>query len=962
MEVRLLGPIEVLGDDGTPVALASARQRILLAGLCSRAGEVVSTDTLIELLWGDNLPEDPVGALQSQVSRLRRRLGPVASIATTPTGYRFADPDLVDATRFRFLVSRARERGGDLAVLEEALALWRGSPLADLDCAALRPVITSLEEERADVVQRRVVALLGLKRFGEAAATAGELADALPFQERPVALHMESLAKAGRHGEALRVYEAFRSSLADGLGLEPSEDLRRLHQEILAGGPRQLASPPLPIPPGSLLLGRETLIASTIEHLTGSPGRLVTLTGPGGVGKTRVAIHVAHPLASTCPDGVWFCDLTTLMPGGSVDSTVASILGVDPMAGDRLLDRIVAFLRPRRTLVVLDNCEHVLDGIAELVSGILDGTEHTRILATSRERIRVPGEQRQPVEPLAVPTGDEPTGLAIQLFTDRACAADPTFRLKPVQAEVAELCRLLGGLPLGIEMAAARIAARTPADILTELRAHFGQLQGERQRASRHQSLHAVVAWSCDLLDPAERDLFGRMAVFAGGWTLEAATALAGEDRDPDEVGHSLDELTEHSLVAAAKTGSATRWTMLEPVRAFAEHELHNLSRYEATRDCHAAFYVSLVEAASHGLIGPEERSWAKRLGDELGNLRGAHRWLLDNQRAEQALRLASACYPWAFAGAPAEVSGWAAEAVEQFGDTKHPALVGALATAAVGAWHQGDANRAISLATRGVELGGERSPATRWALDALGDARIIAGQYDLALNAYRAAIPLAEAASDTVTLTNDMGGIVLSLAYRGQTEQAIQHADALLRKMASAANPSALGWAHYFAGEARLHSRPVEALPMLRRAVAEAERAGSRFLLGVALTSALSVEARSDEPAGALGRYAWLITHWQQIGAWSQLWITVRTLVDALHRTGHYKEAAILYGALMASPTASPIAGHDATRLTELAEHLRAHFGNAEFGGLKTQGAALGDDATLSYALQVLAHVANRP
>jgi predicted ATPase/DNA-binding SARP family transcriptional activator len=960
VEIRLLGPVEVLGEDGAPLPLASARQRLLLAGLCLCAGEVVSTDALIELLWGEALPEDPRGALQSQVSRLRRRLGPPASIAATPSGYRFVPAELVDALRFRSLVARARRgRGDDLALLEEALALWRGRPMADLDFVQLGPAIAALEADHADAAERRVVALLALDRYGEAGIAAGELAAALPFQERPVALHMESLAKGGRHGEALRVYEAFRSALAEGLGLEPSDELRRLHSQIVGGGSDRLGSPRVPPLPGSSLVGRATVIADLLGHL--KRARLVTLTGPGGVGKTRVALHAAQVLATTYPDGVWFCDLTTLPRDGAVDSAVASILGVDPLVGDRLLDRIVAFLRPRRVLLVLDNCEHVLGGTAEVVTGLLVGTENTTILATSRERIRVAGEQRLPVAPLDVPVGDDPTALAAQLFSDRALAADPSFRLEPVQAEVCELCRLLGGLPLAIEVAAARTAARAPADIVTEVRAHGGQLKGERQRTTRHQSLHAVVAWSCDLLDPAQRDVFQRLAVFAGGWTLDAAMAVAGGGRDRDAISDDLDELAERSLAGVATTGPDTRWTMLEPVRAFAEHELRNGGRYADTRDRHAAFLVAFAEAASCGLIGPAEPSWADRLAAELGNLRSAHRWLVENERADDALRLTSACYPWAFAGAPAEVSSWAAEAVERFGDNDDPALVGALATAAVGAWRQGDADRAISLATRGFELGGEQCPATRWALDALGDARIIAGQYDQALHAYRAAIPLAEAANDAVTLTNDMGGVVLSLAYQGLTERAIKHADALVRKMGSATNPSTLGWAHYFAGEARLDSHPAEALPMLRRAVAEAERAGNRFLLGVALSSALSLEARSDQSAAALNRYAWLITYWQQTGAWSQLWITVRSLIDALHRAGYLEEAAVLHGALIASPTASPIAGGDATRSAELVEHLTAHFGSAEFDALRAHGAAMGDEAALSYVLDVLARVGPR-
>ena len=260
-------------------------------------------------------------------------------------------------------------------------------------------------------------------------------------------------------------------------------------------------------------------------------------------------------------------------------------------------------------------------------------------------------------------------------------------------------------------------------------------------------------------------------------------------------------------------------------------------------------------------------------------------------------MRLASGCYRWAFAGAPAEVAAWAAEAAARFGGARDPNLAGALATAAVGAWRQGDSARAITLASRAVTLGGDRPETTRWALDALGDASIIAGRYQQAIDAYQAAIPLSEAAGDALMLTNDTGGVALVLAYQDDAAEATRRADALLEKVASVANPSTIGWAHYFAGEVRLDSRPAEALPMLRRALAEAERAGNRFLAGVTLASLVSLEARTDDSPAALHRYAQLITFWQQTGAWTQLWIAIRSLIEALERRGQLEPAAVLYG-----------------------------------------------------------------
>jgi tetratricopeptide (TPR) repeat protein len=306
------------------------------------------------------------------------------------------------------------------------------------------------------------------------------------------------------------------------------------------------------------------------------------------------------------------------------------------------------------------------------------------------------------------------------------------------------------------------------------------------------------------------------------------------------------------------------------------------------------------------------------------------------------------------FAGAPAEVSSWAAEATDRFGNTNNPNLVGALATAAVGAWRHGDAERAIMLASRGVELGSDRLPATRWALDALGDANIIAGHYDQAICAYEAAIPLAESVGDIVTATNDRGSIAIALAYGGQSEEAVAQADTLLRTTMSVTNPSALGMAHYFAGEVRLESQPGEALPLLRRAITEAERAGNRFLLGIASASAVSLDARLGDGATGLERYASLITHWQQTGARTQFWITVRSFIEALQRSGQNEAAAVLYGALTASPTASPLAGADARRLADVVVDLVAQLGQDEFDALRAEGAAMGDEAATSNILDL--------
>ena len=960
MEIRLLGPVEVIDDSGATVPLASSRQRLLVAGLCLRAGTVVGPDSLVELLWGDTLPADPAAALQSQMSRLRRRLGPSATITTEPGGYRFATSDIVDVVRFRRLVARARSSPGELAAVEEALSLWRGEPLADLDSPQLEPAVSSLEDERADAMERRTAALINSGRYAEAAAAAEELARALPFRERPVTLRMDALAKSGRHRDALWAYEAFRRCLSEELGLDPSADLRDAHRRILesATDPTRRA---LPTVPRTTLIGRDEALAALGADLDNLG--LVTITGPGGVGKTRLAIHAMHAAESRFPDGQWFCDLAALPPGAPIEPAVATILGIDVQHGERAADRIVAYLAPRRALVVLDNCEHVLDSAAGLVTQILEAAPATTILATSRERLRVAGEQHLPVDPLDTSESDSD---AVRLFEDRARSANPSIALSSTRFDVAELCRTLGGLPLAIEIAAAATATRTPADLLAELRSGGGELAAERRRPTRHASLHAVVGWSYDLLDTFDAELFEHLAVFHHGWYADAAVAVAAPDT-PRAINGALDRLAERCLITCNVTGARTRWALLEPVRAYAEARLRQRGGDTKARDRHAQYFVDLLEQASVALAGPAEPSWAEHLAVELHNIRAAHHWLIDNDRQHSALRLAQACYPWVFAGAPAEVGGWARDVVQRYDRSDEPSLVGALATAAVAAWHQGDAEAAISLATRGANLGqaagpAEPAPATRWALDALGDACLIAGRFDEANGAYRAGWALAEVAGDPVTLCNDMGGIALALAYQGRTAEAIAQADAVVARTASIDNPSTQGLAHYFAGETRLDTEPATALPMLRRAVAEAERARNRFLLGISLVSLVSLQARIGDASDTRGHFRWLISYWQQTGAWSQLWITMRSLIEALHCSGNPTAAAVLHGALRTSPTASTPTGADAHRLANLERELIAELGPAQFQSLHAEGAAMSDNDALSYALASLPTTAEYP
>jgi predicted ATPase/class 3 adenylate cyclase len=968
-EYRVLGPIEVVGEAGTPVPLASARQRLLLALLLARPGQVVSADELVDGLWGAHPPADPRAALQSHVSRLRQRLGPSAPLETTPTGYSLGASDRVDATRFERLISEARRLPGDpeaaLARWDAALTLWRGRAFLDVaDHPGIQPNAIRLEGLRVEAAEARVETLLALGRVTDAVVAAETLAVEEPFRERPVELRMRALAAGGRYVEALRVYDTFRRTLADEIGLDPSPELRALEGEILRHerpaptspvprAPAAVVRPATLVPPPDAFLGRDTEMA-TLGDLLGRT-RLVTITGPGGVGKTRLALHVLEAVADRYPDGIWCCDLASVGAGQPVADVVASTLRLDRRAGTTTEERIVEFLAAKRALLLLDNCEHVLDGVAALVEAVLPGTTGVQVLTTSREPLTVPGERRYPLDPLPVPDQAEAATPAVALFADRANAANPRFHLDEENLPaVCELCRQLDGLPLAIELAAARVAARTVSEIAAEVGERLGELPGGRRRVARHRSIHALVEWSYELLAPSDQRLFEQLAVFAGGCTAAAAAAIA-PDGDPALVVDQLSRLVDQSLVVTRPQRDTTRYVLLESIRAYAEHRLRQRGAHADTRARHAGWFVTLAEEADAGLRGPDEPRWVARLDQELANLRAAHEGLLARGDADGALRLSAALFWYGYGGNQAEVFAWAEQAAERFAGVDHPAMAAVCAHAAVGAWRRADLPRCRALAERGLEAA-RSDPATgRLALGALGDVEMFSGAFDTALVHHEAAAELGRTVGDDLQVAVDVGSCALALACAGDAERARELADDLLAGAATGRNPTTLAWAYYFAAEVRLETAPAEAAPLLDRSLAEAGRVPNRFLLGVARLSAVSIQARSGDPAAALARYPDLLEHWNRAGAWNQQWFTIRTLIEALARTGQNEAAAVLHGALCTSPTATPLAGPDAARLAAVVDRLRGDLGPERLEALRARGASLGDAGAVSYAIEIL-------
>ena len=663
VEFSVLGPLEVRAGDAA-VEIRRGHPRTLLLSLVLRAGEVVTVDTLIDNLWGDDLPANPANALQTQVSYLRKALAAADAegrdvLQTRPGGYLLAaTPDEVDARRFERIVTEARRLAdsGTSAALaaalerfDDALGLWRGEPLAD---AALEPFATGeatrLQELRLHAVEHRIDALLLLGRHHEAIDELAQLVRDHPLRERFHEQRMLALYRAGRQAEALRAFEAARHHLAEELGLEPGPSLRALESQVLAQSDDLAWTPPpghdagaalapadtafsrpaassLPVPL-TPLIGRD-LEADRLEEVLGR-SRLVTITGPGGAGKSRLALELAHRTSAGRP--AWFVDLSSVRDGDDVPLAVAATLGVPTPPDQDPLELVGAALADREGLLLLDTCEHVVEAVAATVASLLRRSPRLRVLATSRRSLGVGGEVAWPLPPMSMPASDAvdvdraSAHDAVQLFCARARAARPSFELDDANvADVVAICAAVDGLPLGIELAAAHTDVLTPASIRARLADRFRLLVGgDRDAAARQQTLRAAFDWSLALLDGPEREVFTRLGVFAGSFDLDAVVAVVGDDyADPLRL---LANLVRQSMVVA--TGD-DRFRLLDSLRDYATELLVADGLVDATAARHATWFLSLAEAADVKVRSDEQDVWLRRLHGDLPNLRAALDW-----------------------------------------------------------------------------------------------------------------------------------------------------------------------------------------------------------------------------------------------------------------------------------------------------------------------------------------------
>ena len=932
-EFRLLGEVEAWVD-GLRLDIGHARQRCVLGALLADVNRPVSVDQLIDRVWADEPPHRARNALAGYLSRLRHLLGGAGDVQISrgTAGYTLAtDAMSVDVHLFRYLAAEARataDASEAVGLYRRALELWRGEPFAAMDTPWVNDCRISLEAERLSVILDRNDAALRAGRHTELLDELTSALQAHPLDERLAGQLMLAQYRCGRQADALDTFRAMRDRLVEELGTDPGPGLRQVYQQILDGD--QGHHVPSPAPHAAVatrlraglprritsFIGR----ADDIEVVVGAVGEgpLVTLTGFGGVGKTRLALEVASRMEEQFDDGAVFCELAPLDDGSAVTHAVAAALRLQQQQGLDIEATVIDYLRPRSMLMVVDNCEHVLPAAARLVDLIVRHCHHVVVLATSREALGVEGERIQPVPPL-------PVEDATTLFAERAQTSRPDFDLdqEPVGA-VAEICRRLDGLPLAIELAAARMRAMSSLDVARRLDGLRLLTGGARDATPRQQSLAATIDWSYRLLTEGEQALFMRLSVFAGGFDLEAAHGVCGAEGDSED--DTLDLLTgllDKSMVKLRIGTDRARYFVLETLRAYGRDRLRENSIAQACESRHAKYYTELAEQAAVGMHGADEGAWVDRMRPDYDNLRVAYEHIADRD-VDTALRLVTSLPELVHLRIGYESSGWAERAVGMVGP-EHPLYAAAVGFAARGAWNKGEFDRARSLAG----LADGRLPArgngrVAYPGDVLADLALYEGDAQTALAHYDAEMARARGEGDSIRLVWTLFYVAICHAALRTPENGIAAAEEAVEVSDATANPTARSMARYALGLVLKKSEPDRALALFDDAAELAASVQNFWWHGIALMEAAATRAVHGEPATAANALIEVIDHWDRVGDWSQQWLNLRYVTRFLVRVGADDDALMLHRALVAAGKGSPLtAGRIARSRTVAGEGL---------------------------------------
>lgn len=888
VRVDVLGPLRVtVGEQAVDVP--GPKRRALLALLVMAGGQAVPVDDLLDALWPGELPQSARATLQSHISRLRRHLGAAACRLEGLTGaYRLGLDDAghgSDVARAGSLLAAAGTAtpGDARALLDEARALWRGPPLAEFaDVGPLAAWSVALAELRRAVDEAHVVATLEGVAPGDAVELATALVTADPLAEAGVLLLMRALSAAGRSVEALRAAYDYRRLLATESGLEPSGALGALERQI-AGAAN---SPPGRPPRASTRLhGRDSELAAL--HRLLEEERLVTVLGPGGVGKSRLALEIAARADNTTA-----LMLAPVTGAEAIPHALASALGLHVVQGD-VLAACAALLSGGPHLLLVDNCEHVLAGAREVVASLLDACPALTVLATSREPLGLPAEQRLRVAPL--PTvqprslGDVGRSPAVAVFLDRARRVRPGFSPDADElALIGDIVRRLDGMPLAIELAAGRLSSLDVGDLHARLDGALDLL------SDGHLALRRTLGWSYDLLPAEEQRLFRRLGVFPDGFDLATVETVGAALAVPHGAAGALAHLVDASMVEVAFSGQP-RYRMLDTMRSFACDQLEVWGETEAATEQFVRWALDLVAWIDGAHAAGDAADADRRLRRELANLRAAWRICRDGNRLDDAVAIVLGLADTAGWRDLTEVWGWILELAEDAALENHDHAGLVLGNAAGCAWSRGELDRADRLVETGLRLGGGD-----WSC--LASAAMVAlsrGELRLAVDLGKRAADLAERADQS------LGVAALAAAYDGDREQAA----ALAARLAgSATSPTIASFSHYVAGEIEvIAGRSARAEEHYEQAIALSQATGATFVEGLASVGLLTLRTNQGSFDDALRGYRELVDYWDRTGGWIQQWTTLRNLARLLRLLHDEETALFLEGAARAAPDAPP-------------------------------------------------------
>jgi predicted ATPase len=739
--------------------------------------------------------------------------------------------------------------------------------------------------------------------------------------------------------------------------------------DLLDLGPRRLRDVPIPVgvfqvrvsglrtefpalraldtAPGNLrpattsLVGRE----SDVEAITTAvrSRRLVTLTGVGGVGKTRLVLEVAAELADEFPDGVWLFELAAVTDPAAVPDAVAAVLGVTQQPGKTVSESVATALEGRVRLLVIDNCEHVLDAAADLIEAILAHSATIRILATSREGLAVPDEQVWPVRSLDAAAGID--SAAVSLFVERAQGIAPSFSMVDGDeaTAVTEICQRIDGIPLAIELAASRMASMTASEMRDRLDHRFRLLVGSRRGLERHHTLRHAVAWSYDLLDDADKTLLERCSVFAGGFDLESACAVSGFDGSDDyAVLEQLDALVRKSLITAERSSGRTRFSMLETIRQFAEEQLVARGDASEAGDAHARHFAGKEADILALWDSPRQREAYDWFAIELANLRTAFRWAADQGDLDIAATIATYA---TFLGTWVdnyEPIAWAEELIEPARAVDHPRLA-FLYVMAVHCWMPGRIEAAVRYADAAqTVIGSGRHEEVPFGLEGLlGVAYMAVGQPERWIEWCRAQLARGR---DTHTFTRAC--LVSALTFAGCGEEARAAATGMIEVTEASHNPFALSLALHAYGLAFRDGDPAGALEALRRCLVIARDSGNRWTESMMAITLSRVEAEHGDPLAALDYVTVSIRNFHDAGSTTVVRGALALLAALFDRLGRYEPAATIAGFAF-----SPFPVATVPEFNNAITHLREVLGDPVYESLARQGETMTTAAIATYA-----------